>query len=67
MIQLLDNAVAKGELNIENNEIAAGYFIGMVKGADDMDRRFWQKPYDGKQAQKHVDGAVELFLAAQRP
>lgn len=66
LIQLLDNAVAKGELNIENNEIAAGYFIGMVKGADDMDRRFWQKPYDNQQALKHVDGAVELFLAAYR-
>lgn len=60
---ILDDAVAKGLLAIDDTQQAAEHFAGMVKGMADMDRRFLQRhPDHDQRTHKRIDGAVELFL-----
>ena len=68
LTELLDRAVAKGALAIDDTRQAAEHFAGMVKGLADMDRRFLQRhPDHHAQTKKRIDGAVELFLNGSRP
>jgi TetR/AcrR family transcriptional repressor of mexJK operon len=64
--QLLDEAVADGELVIDDTDQAAEHLSGMIKGLADLERRFganvsMTKIPDPKAA-KRVNSAVDLFL-----
>ncbi len=64
--QLLDEAVADGELEIDDTEQAAEHLSGMVKGMADLERRFGANISMAKipdpKAAKRVNSAVDLFL-----
>ncbi|WP_108810850.1 TetR/AcrR family transcriptional regulator C-terminal domain-containing protein [Sphingorhabdus sp. Alg231-15] len=64
--QLLDEAVADGELEIDDTELAAEHLSGMVKGLADLERRFGANVSMAKipdpKAAKRVNSAVDLFL-----
>jgi TetR/AcrR family transcriptional repressor of mexJK operon len=63
LTELLDRAVAKGWLAIDDTRQAAEHFAGMVKGLADMERRFLQRhPDHDERTKKRIEGAVELFL-----
>lgn len=64
--QLLDEAVAAGELDIEDTEQAAEHLSGMIKGLADLERRFGANISKAKipdpKAKKRVNSAVDMFL-----
>lgn len=62
----LAHASAKGELAIEDANLAAEQFVSMAKGMGDLERRFGSRPSDSEN-DKRVAGAVEVFLAAYGP
>ena len=63
LTEILDGAVAKGSLAIDDTQQAAEHFAGMVKGMADMDRRFLQRhPDHDRRTTNRINGAVELFL-----
>lgn len=61
----LAHAVAKGELVIEDTDLAAEQLVAMAKGMGDLERRFGAKPSAEAEAAR-IAGAVSLFLAAYR-
>tara|TARA_R110000850_G_scaffold161222_2_gene285784 strand:+ start:435 stop:1073 length:639 start_codon:yes stop_codon:yes gene_type:complete len=63
LTEKLDRAVARGALAIDDTEIAAEHFAGMVKGLADLDRRFLQRrPDHEERTRKRIEGAVNVFL-----
>ena len=68
LTELLDRAAAQGTLAIEDTQLAAEYFAGMVKGLADLERRFLQRHPDHEQhTRKRIEGAVDLFLKGSSP
>jgi len=53
----------KGELKIDDPDLAAEQFVSMAKGMGDLERRFGSKPSESEDARR-VAGAVKVFLAA---
>lgn len=65
MVQLLDKACARGELQVPDPVAAARHFFSLLKG----DHNFrlligYEEPYSTTQRAQHVDEVVELFLRA---
>ncbi|MEE4538921.1 MAG: TetR/AcrR family transcriptional regulator [Erythrobacter sp.] len=59
----LAEAAARGELRIDDPDLAAEQFAALTKGMGDLDRRFGSQP--SMQAdRKRIAGAVDVFLAA---
>ena len=61
----LAHAVTKGELAIEDTDLAAEQLVAMAKGMGDLERRFGAKPSAGAESER-IAGAVSLFLTAYR-
>lgn len=61
----LAHASEKGELAIDNPDIAAEQFVSMAKGMGDLERRFGGAPSD-EENKARIHGAVSVFLAAYR-
>jgi TetR/AcrR family transcriptional regulator, mexJK operon transcriptional repressor len=68
---LLDQAVAEGDLHIEDTRLAAEHLAGMIKGLADIERRFGAIPQiktsqHAQEAEQRVSSAVDVFLRAYR-
>ncbi|MEE4317902.1 MAG: TetR/AcrR family transcriptional regulator [Erythrobacter sp.] len=62
----LAHAVAAGELEIADPQLAAEQFVSMCKGMGDLERRFGVAvPPESRRLR--ISGAVEVFLAAYAP
>ena len=59
----LEQAVARGELDVPNTRLAVEQFVSMCKGMGDMERRLGV-PLKPKENLERVIGAVEVFLKA---
>jgi len=59
----LMHSAAKGELRIEDAELAADQFASMCKGMGGLERRFGEQ-VDPAQNSKRIRSAVEVFLRA---
>ncbi|WP_298300713.1 TetR/AcrR family transcriptional regulator [uncultured Erythrobacter sp.] len=63
----LAHAVAQGELQIDDPDLAAEQLVSLAKGMGDLERRFGAMPSAGA-TEARIKGAVSVFLAAyQRP
>lgn len=66
LAKLLDQAVADGELHIDDTEQAAEHLAGMIKGLSDLERRFGANSSEDRipdpKAEKRVKSAVDVFL-----
>lgn len=60
---LLRAMAERGEVKIDDYELAAEQFASMCKGMGDLDRRFGL-PLDEKRNQERIDGAVDVFCSA---
>jgi len=59
----LRHAIAIGDLDIEDPELAGDQFVSMCKGMGDLERRFGA-PQTPEKSDERINGAVEVFLAA---
>ncbi len=60
---LLDEMAERGEVEIENRQLAAEQFMAMCKGLGDMERRFGLES-DPERNLKRIECAVEVFCRA---
>lgn len=57
---LLDAMAERGELKLDDHQLAAEQFVAMCKGLGDLERRFGIPP-DPERNRKRIDSAVEVF------
>ncbi len=62
----LAHAAARGELAIDDPDLAAEQFAALTKGMGDLERRFGTTP-DAAADERRIKGAVDVFLAAYAP
>ena len=63
LADVMRRAAARGELELDDPELAAEQFAGMVKGMADLEWRFAGE-HDPAVNQRRIDAAVETFLRA---
>lgn len=61
--RLLDAMAERGEIDVEDREMAAEQFVAMCKGLGDLERRFGIAT-DPERDRARIDSAVEVFCRA---
>lgn len=62
----LAHANTRGELDVQDPDLATEQFVSMCKGIGDLERRFGVTP-SAKDDARRIAGAVEVFLRAYAP
>lgn len=62
----LAHACERGELAIDDTDLAAEQLVSLATGMGDLERRFGAHP-SGEDTKTRIEGAVRVFLAAYQP
>ena len=65
--RFLDNAVASGQLDIPDTEVAASHFLCLLKGAVNVRMLCSDAPVGAEADEQHIVSVVDFFLRAYAP